>query len=110
MHDGLIYFDSCPAEEEATSTLDPDFARKNKAECLAYIRAIKRVCGIPPEGAALRIKEERGHDYGPYRIVTVTFDSSNTAAADYAHKVEEQAPATWSEAGMEPPHGRELRR
>lgn len=110
MHDGIIYLDSCPVEEEAAQTIDPDFARKNKAECLAFIQAIKRVCGQPPEGVSIRIKEETGHDFGPYRVVVVRFDSSNQAAAEYAYHVEDNAPARWSDAGMEPPHGRELRR
>src|ERR1700722_13336121 len=44
-----------PAEEECASTLEPDFASRNKAECIAYITAIKRVCGEPPPGACLTI-------------------------------------------------------
>ncbi len=46
----------CPANEEPAQSTDPDFHQKNKAECLAFITAIKRICGEPPEGARLTIE------------------------------------------------------
>lgn len=91
-----------PAEEDCASTLDPDFAQANRAECLAYIQAIKRVCGNPPPGARLRISENN-REYGIYREVEVVYDSDNQTSAEYARKCDEDAPTTWAEASMEPP-------
>lgn len=98
----LIWLGPCPGDETPASTLDDDFAAANRAECLQFIKAIKRVCGEPPEGAALRIKTEQ-HDFGPYREVVVEFDGNDRAAAEYAAKCDESAPTTWAEAGLKPP-------
>lgn len=98
----MYYLGPCPAEEEAAQSTDPDFHEHNKAECRAYITAIKRVCGEPPEGATLRIKTE-SHDFTSYREVVVEFDGNNEAAAAYAAKCDEMAPTTWAAAGMVAP-------
>jgi hypothetical protein len=92
----------CPSDEEPASTLDTDFHERNKAECRAFIQAIKRVCGEPPEGAVLRIKTEQ-HEYGAYRECIVEFDGNNPEAAAYAAKCDESAPTTWEAAGMTTP-------
>lgn len=69
---------------------------------MAYVTAIKRVCGDPPEGATLRIKTEN-HDFTSYREVCVAFDPNNAEAAAYAAKCDEHSPTTWAEAGISPP-------
>lgn len=97
----IYYLGPCPSEEEASQSTDPDFAAKNRAECQRYIAAIKRVCGEPPKGVALRIKAE-SHDYGTYREVVVEFNGNNPAAAAYAAKCDEHAPRTWAEAETAP--------
>lgn len=106
---GVFYLGPCPAEEDAAQSTDPDFHARNKAECLAYITAIKRVCGEPPEGATLRIKAEQ-HDYGQYREVAVEFDATKPEAVAYAVKCDENAPTTWEQAGMAVPSPRGLER
>jgi hypothetical protein len=92
----------CPAEEEAAQLGTDGFDAANKAECLQFIKAIKRVCGEPPEGASLAIKSN-SHDYGIYREVIVRFDPEDRASTDYAFMVEEKAPTTWAEAKMDAP-------
>ena len=99
---GVFYLGPCPAEEEAAQSTAPDFNERNKAECLAYIAAIKKVCGEPPEGARLRVKTE-SHDYRAYREVCIEFDPSKPEAVAYAVKCDESAPTTWEEAGVTPP-------
>lgn len=102
MHD-IYWLGSAPAEENCAQTTDPDFATRNKAECLAYIKAIRRVIGPEPEGARLAVKLESGHDFGSYREVVVYFDGNNREAAEYASRCEDKAPLTWAEAEMEQP-------
>ncbi len=98
----VIYLGPAPANESCAQIGDSNYPEASKAECLAYIRAIKRVCGDPPEGAILRVKSE-AHDYGTYREVTVEFDGNDPVAAAYAHRCDAHAPTTWAEASMEPP-------
>lgn len=105
----IVYLGSAPAEEDCAQVGQPDYPEASKAECRAYIQAIKRVCGEPPEGATLTVKTEQ-HDYGPYREVVITYDGNNLAAAEYAQRCDEQAPTTWAEARMEPPVKRRLGR
>ncbi len=95
----IFYLGPAPAEEECAQTVDNDFAARNKAECLQYITAIKRVCGEPPEEATLRIKSE-SHDFGTYREVVVEFNHECPEAVAYAMKCDEHAPTTWEQAGM----------
>ncbi len=100
----VIYLGPGPADERLAQTVEPDFERRNKAECLAYAQAIRRVCGDPPPGATLRIQENQHGVFGVvYREVVVEYDPRNQAAADYACMCEDLAPATWAAAGMQPP-------
>jgi hypothetical protein len=95
----VIYLGSAPSEEDCVQVGRPDYPEASKAECLAYIKAIKRVCGEPPEGAVLRVKAE-SHDYGIYRECVIEYDGNDQAAAEYAQKCDEKAPRTWAEADM----------
>ena len=98
-----FYLGPAPAEEECAQSIDRDFEARNKAECLAYIKAIRRVLGPEPDGARLAVKTETGSDFGPYRECVVYFDSSNREAVEYASRCEEHAPVRWSDADMQPP-------
>jgi aminoglycoside phosphotransferase (APT) family kinase protein len=99
----LIYLGPAPADETCAQTQDRDFERRSTAECLAYIQAIKRVCGEPPEGATLRIQANKHARFDVvYREVVVEYDPAIKAAAKYALKCEEHAPTTWAQAGMQP--------
>jgi hypothetical protein len=87
---------STPAEEECEQLgpgYRPDVAR---AECRLYIRAIKQVCGEPPEGARFIIRSNP-HDSGTYHEVAVKFDENNEEARNYAFKCESDAPGEWPE-------------
>jgi hypothetical protein len=104
MNKELIYLGPGPAEEDLAQTVERDFARRNTLEVLAYMLAIRRVCGEPPEGADLRIQENRHGSFGVvYQEVVVDYDPRIPEATDYALKLEAEAPATWAEAGMKPP-------
>jgi hypothetical protein len=109
MQRDIVYLGSAPAEEECAQVGDPNYPEASKVECRAFIQAIKRVCGEPPDGAVLRVKSQT-HDFGQYREVCVEFDGDNQAAVEYADKCERHAPGTWAEAGMVPPVSRGLRR
>lgn len=98
----IYWLGPCPSDEQAAQSCDDNFHEANKAECRAFITAIKRVCGEPPEGAVLKIKSS-SHDFGSYREVVVEFDDNDQAAAEYAMKCDKDAPTEWSQAGMEAP-------
>src|SRR4051812_31283780 len=98
----VLYLGSAPANEECAQVGQPDYPEASRAECRAYITAIKRICGDPPEGALLRIKTEE-HDFGSHRFVIVEFDGNDPIATAYAYKCEGHGPTTWEEAHMEAP-------
>jgi hypothetical protein len=102
MQKDVVYLGSAPAEEPCAQVGEPDYPEASKAECRAFIQAIKRVCGEPPEGAVLRIVSQ-SHDFGSYRECAVEYDGDNREAAEYAQKCDEDAPTTWAEAKMEAP-------
>lgn len=86
-----------PSEEPCEQTgrdYRPDVAR---AECRLFIRAIKLECGEPPEGASLVVRSNP-HDFGTYYEVAVRYDDNNSAAVDYAFRVENEAPDRWPES------------
>lgn len=97
-----IFLGPTPALEECAQVGADDYADRSVREGRAYIEAIKKVCGEPPEGATLRIVNQ-DHDYGVYKEVVVEFDGNVEAAAKYAYLCDERTPKTWEEAGMRAP-------
>lgn len=91
-----------PAEESCAQLGSDGYEERAPAECLAYIEAIKRVCGEPPLGARLKV-EWASHDYGRYAEVVCLYDGESKQAAAYAALVDENAPTTWEAAGMAAP-------
>lgn len=65
-----------PADEACAQVGAEDYERRAKAECYAYIAAIKIVCGDPPPGAKLTV-EWADHEFGRYAEAVVRFDGSN---------------------------------
>jgi hypothetical protein len=102
MHEDIIWLGPSPANEDCAQVGDPNYAARARDECRAYVRAIRSVCGPEPEGARLVIRP-LPHDYGSYFEVAVVFDPDNQQAARYAALVDDTAPRTWEEAGIEPP-------
>jgi hypothetical protein len=102
VNEETIWIGPAPALESYAHLGEPDYARDAKAECRAFIDAIRKVCGREPEGARLAILPQEV-DASTYYEVAVIYDGDNEWAAQYAAKVDSQAPTTWQQAGMEPP-------
>ena len=97
-----LYIGSVPADEPCAQTgVTAEAGRFNRAECNAYIKALRTVYGPEPDGCAYHIKRE-SHDFGAYYEVVIYFEDRDEAATAFAYKVEAGL-ATWAEAGMEPP-------
>lgn len=92
-----------PADEDCAQTGSSkyDYFELNRLECLAYITALKRKYGEPPEGARLVIKNS-AHDFGTYCEACVRFDPEDPKHWTYAELVEPGL-ATWDEVDMWPP-------
>jgi hypothetical protein len=99
MQKDVVYLGCAPAEEECAQVGSPDYEDRAKRECLAYIEAIRAVCGPEPEGAKLKIKRDI-HDFGSYLEVACEYDTENRTAAEYAARCDDHAPTTWAEAGV----------
>jgi hypothetical protein len=97
---GIVYIGTTPAEEHCaqTGSKSYDWAKAQRLECRAYMQALKRVYGEPPEGAKLFIAS-MPHDYGTYREVQCSYDSTDRIQVDYAVRVEEGL-RWWAEADM----------
>jgi hypothetical protein len=109
MNEEIVWLGSGPASENCAQVGDPDYARNAKAECRAYIQAIRKVCGQEPEGARLVVRECQ-YDCGEYYEVACVYAAENEWAAAYAARVDAQAPKTWEEAGMPAPRARRMGR
>ena len=66
------------------------------AECRAFLKQIRRVCGEEPEGARLRISSNP-HDFGTYHEVEVVFNNDNEKATTYAYDVESADLESWDD-------------
>ena len=91
-----IEIGAAPNEEDCAQVGGPDYARRARAECERYIKAIRAKLGPEPEGAELRIKLN-AHDFGNYLEVVCDFDADNLESRAYALAAEEHAPSTWSD-------------
>ena len=83
-----------PSEEACAQVGEPGYRDKAVAECTRYIALLRRAIGPEPEGARLAIKWF-DHDFGQYCEVVCYFTAENRAAVEYAHRCEDDAPATW---------------
>lgn len=89
--------------EEACAQISPkrDNSALNLLECQAYIAALKRVYGEPPEGASFRIKANH-HEFGTYREVHFKYDPGIGTHRLYANQAENGL-ARWADARMSAP-------
>ncbi len=86
---------SCvPYDEPCAQVGQGGYDERAGKECRAYIAQLKRMHGVPPDGARLKIMHNP-HDMGTYLSVAVVYDTNNEAAIDYAYKLEANTPASW---------------
>lgn len=85
-----IDLDGKPAEERCASTGKTEGADVlNKLECRAYIKALKKRYGEPPEGSRFSV-HGNPHDFGTYYTVRFHFDKASREAVEYADKVADE--------------------
>jgi hypothetical protein len=83
--------------DEVCEQLGPNYNESRaRAESKAFIELIRRVIGIEPEGAELRVKRNT-HDFGTYLSVVCRYDSNNEVALNYAFKVDNKCPLSWDD-------------
>ena len=85
-----------PCEEDCAQVGSPDYTKRSRKECRAFLNQLERQFGEPPDGAYLTIKTFP-HDFGSYREVCVAFDDNDQEATHYAFKLEGETPARWDE-------------
>ena len=89
-----------PCEEDCAQLGSDNYREKAMAECLRYIRLIRKTLGPEPDGARLAVKWFP-HDFGTYAEVVVYFDTDNEEATEYAFKVEGESPVRWDSEEVE---------
>lgn len=96
----FVYVGSCPSEEDCVQVWDGvEYWAAMRKECRAYVLALKRKLGEPPDGARLVVKAER-HDFGGYYEVVGEAELVKAEAWEWVLKCEAEGPRTWAEVGM----------
>lgn len=93
-----LHVDIGPAPpDEPCEQAGPDYhAKKAIGECNRYIKLIRQVVGIEPEGARLVVKTfVSGNNV--YHEVVCEYDPNKPETLDYALKCESDGPATWTD-------------
>jgi hypothetical protein len=95
----IDYFESTPADEPCSQSLDQDFYQKNRDECIRF-RDLLLKAYPPPPHAYLVIKSEP-HDFGTYRNVVSMMEDSiseedEKIVYEWNTKVS-SCPSTWDE-------------
>ncbi len=98
----VIWLGPVPAEEECAQVGEPSYRSRATAECLQFIKAIKRKCGEPPDGAELKMGSVP-HQQGQCLEVVVELDPSDDEAVRYASHADANAPTRWDEVGLSAP-------
>lgn len=85
-----------PAGENCAQLGSPDYDRKSRIECKAYMHQLERLF---PDGV-FTVKTFN-HDYGSYREVVAYFDDSDSPMTNAAFAAEANSPEFWDEAATE---------
>jgi hypothetical protein len=85
---------STPPGEECAQVGSDGYEERARSECQRFIDLLIRTIGVPPPGAALRIKAHT-HDFGTYYSVACYFDPYDEESYNYAFKCESECPEYW---------------
>lgn len=83
-----------PCEEECAQVGDKDYCTRAMDECNRFIDLIRKKLGPEPDGAKLKVMGFQ-HEFGTYHEVVCQYDDLKQESADYAYKVEANAPTHW---------------
>jgi len=87
-----------PADEDCVHVGTPDYARRARRECWAYIRQLRRMFGKEPDGAELAIRANP-HELGTYYSVICVYHPEKRASDDYAYRCDSGNPKHWDAQG-----------
>jgi hypothetical protein len=85
-----------PTDEACAQVGEEDYADRARAECTRFIALLRHTFGPEPDGARLATKWF-DHDFGAYCEVVVWFDTDIPESVDYAHRCDDETPATWEQ-------------
>ena len=94
-----ITIGSAPADEECAQVGTPNYHARAKRECLAFIKEIRKVIGLEPPLAVLKV-ESFEHDFGTYLDVVCWFDKDDPESRDYALRCEGEAPTRFASQSL----------
>lgn len=84
-----------PYDEPCTQVGSPNYHTLAGEECTRYIALLRELFGPEPTGARLAIKTFP-HDFGSYLEVVCHYDEAQPESIDYAFRLDNNLPATWS--------------
>ncbi len=91
-----LFLSTTPVNEPCAQLGAPDYHRRTRAECRAFIGQLHRQFGEPPAGAWLKVRRCE-HDFGTYHELVVRFDDSCEQAVDFAYQLEGELPLQWDD-------------
>jgi hypothetical protein len=94
----FIEIGATPGEADCAQVGKDGYHRLARIECNAYIVALTRYYGTPPEGSRFSV-HSNPHDFGSYLDVRYVYDSAIPEHVAHAIKVENGL-RFWAEAGM----------
>jgi hypothetical protein len=97
MNEAIIWLGPAPARQHGRER--DDSARDARADCHAFVAAIRQVCGREPDGARLVVQAQE-HQSGLCYAVACVYDSDDEWACAYAARVDADASAAWEQAGV----------
>ncbi len=84
---------------------DSDYAARAFVQCRRHIALLRRVVGLEPPGARLRVRRS-DQEFDPYIEVVVEYDGENSGARAYAFRCDEEARTQRGDLSDVPPSPR----
>lgn len=92
----LIYLGPAPSDEDCAQVGSEGYSERAREESARWAKLLTVIYPPPPRCAF--VVKWNAHDFGSYAEVCAQFDYGDERGAEWALKVENDAPATWAEA------------
>lgn len=99
----FMYLGETPSDESCVQVGAGDGGYTNtlhmRQEQQVMIRYLRRLFGLEPQGAALKIRSEQ-HDFGELLTIVCEYRDDEPRSVEYAFKLEKEWPERWDEIAV----------
>ena len=86
---------SVPINEPCASVGQPDYSRRARLECRAFINQLERAFPEAMDAGLYFRTKANGHDFGTYYEVQVIYDDDDEIQTEWAFVIEGTLPEYW---------------